>query len=127
VANTAGDGVRHAPYGLFGGRDGRVHRYRLVAGGPARAPAGGMPRPLAGTTRPRSTRVLRTKEVGIPVPPGAVFLIESSGGGGYGPPSRRDRGAREADVVNGFVTGRRGPRRRPAARPRTRSGPGPRR
>jgi N-methylhydantoinase B len=85
VANTAGDGVRHAPYGLFGGRDGAVHRYRLVS-------------------RNR-TRVLRTKEVGIPVRPGDVFLIESSGGGGYGPPPRRDRTARAADLTDGFVTG----------------------
>jgi len=86
VANTAGDGVRHAPYGLFGGRDGAVHRYRLVSR--------------------RRTRVLRTKEVGIPVMPGDVFLIESSGGGGYGPPAKRDPAARVADRDNGFVTAR---------------------
>jgi N-methylhydantoinase B len=86
VANTAGDGVRHAPYGLFRGRDGAVHRYRLLSRG--------------------RTRVLRTKEVGIPVLPGDVFLIESSGGGGYGPPSRRGDAARAADLANGFVTRR---------------------
>jgi len=103
VANTAGDGVRHAPYGLFGGRDGAVHRYRLVSRG--------------------RTRELRTKEVGIPVRPRDVFVIESSGGGGYGPPSRRDRAFRAADLANGFVAARtagrrraRGGRRRPAPR-----------
>jgi N-methylhydantoinase B len=97
VANTAGDGVRHAPYGLFGGRDGAVHRYRLVSR--------------------RRTRVLRTKEVGIPVMPGDVFLIESSGGGGYGPPAKRDPAARAADRDNGFVTSR-APNARPARRAR---------
>jgi N-methylhydantoinase B len=90
VANTAGDGVRHPPYGLLGGKDGLPHRYRLISRG--------------------RTRVLRTKEVGIPVRPGDVFIVESSGGGGYGPPSRRPREARRRDLANGLVTraGRRG-------------------
>jgi N-methylhydantoinase B len=96
VANTAGDGVRHAPYGLLGGRDGLPHRYRLISRGRARA--------------------LRTKEVGIPVRPGDVFLVESSGGGGYGPPGRRSLAARAADLANGFVT------TRPRPRPRKRKG-----
>jgi N-methylhydantoinase B len=90
VANTAGDGVRHAPYGLLGGRDGLPHRYRLLSRG--------------------GTRVLKTKEVGVPVRPRDVFLIESSGGGGYGPASKRSRAARQRDLDNGVVTraGRRG-------------------
>ncbi|HLW46918.1 MAG TPA: hydantoinase B/oxoprolinase family protein [bacterium] len=102
VANTAGDGVRHAPYGLFGGREGAVHRYRLVSRG--------------------RSRVLRTKEVGIPVHGGDVFLIESSGGGGYGPPPRRAAAARAADLADGFVT-RRAPRSRPKRRSRGRATP----
>jgi N-methylhydantoinase B len=75
---------------LFGGGDGLPHRYRLLSG--------------------RRTRVLRTKEVGIAVNPGDVFLVESSGGGGYGPPAKRTRQARARDRANGFVTraGRRG-------------------
>jgi N-methylhydantoinase B len=54
--------------------------------------------------------VLKTKEVGVPVRPGDVFLVESSGGGGYGPPARRDPAARARDRANGVVTraGRRG-------------------
>ncbi len=84
-ANTAGDGVRYAPYGILGGRDGRPHRYRL-------------------RSRGRPERVLRTKEVGVPVRPGDVFLIESGGGGGYGDVRRRDPAARLADRANGFVT-----------------------
>jgi len=91
VANTAGDGIRHAPYGLLGGRDGAPHRYRLVSRGRA--------------------RVLKTKEVGVPVRPGDVFLIESAGGGGYGDPRERDAAAKALDLANGFVT-------RPSARRR---------
>jgi N-methylhydantoinase B len=83
-ANTAGEGVRHAPYGLFGGAEGLPHRYRLLSRG--------------------RTRVLRTKEVGVPVMPGDVFLVESAGGGGYGDPRRRDPRAHAEDVASGFVT-----------------------
>jgi N-methylhydantoinase B len=95
-ANTAGDGTRHAPYGILGGQDGLPHRYRL-------------------RSRGRPDRVLRTKEVGVVVRPGDVFLVESGGGGGYGNPRRRAPAARAYDRENGFVT--RGPqatRTRPA-------------
>jgi N-methylhydantoinase B len=86
VGNTAGDGVRHPAYGVLGGRDGLPHRYRLMARG--------------------KTRVLQTKEVGVPIPPGAVFLVESMGGGGYGSPAKRSPEARTADRANGFVSAR---------------------
>jgi N-methylhydantoinase B len=62
---------------------------------------------------------LKTKEVGIVVRPGDVFLVESSGGGGYGPPSRRAPEARAGDRANGFVT-RRPPRARGRAAGRRR-------
>ena len=87
VANTAGDGTRHPPYGLLGGKDGLPHRYRLLSRG-------------------RPPRVLKTKEVGVRVRPGDVFFVESSGGGGYGRPSKRSREARARDFANGFVTKR---------------------
>ncbi|MET0487658.1 MAG: hydantoinase B/oxoprolinase family protein, partial [Candidatus Rokuibacteriota bacterium] len=90
VANTAGDGARHAPYGLLGGGEGLPHRYRL-------------------RSRGGQTRVLKTKEVGIVVRPGDVFLVESSGGGGYGPARRRSAEARQQDATNGLVS--RSPRR----------------
>jgi N-methylhydantoinase B len=76
--------VRHAPYGLLGGKDGSPHRYRLYSRG-------------------RPVRALRTKEVGVPVRPGDVFVVESSGGGGYGPPRKRTPAARDSDRINGFV------------------------
>jgi N-methylhydantoinase B len=88
-ANTAGDGVRHGACGMAGGRDGLPHRYRLLSG--------------------RRARVLRTKEVGVPVRPGDRFLIESGGGGGWGDPRKRAPEARARDVEAGYVTR---PRRR---------------
>jgi len=83
-ANTAGDGPRHPSFGILGGLDGRPHRYRLLSGD--------------------SERELLTKEVDIAVLPGDVFLVESSGGGGYGPPEQRSAEARASDLDNGFVT-----------------------
>jgi N-methylhydantoinase B len=97
LANTAGDGTEHAPYGLFGGKEGLPHRYRLRSG--------------------RRERILKTKEVAIVVRPGDRFLIESSGGGGWGDPRRRSAEARAADLENGFVT------RRGAAPARRNGGP----
>jgi len=83
-ANTAGEGVKYPPHGLLGGKDGTTHRYRLISKG--------------------RTRFLKTKEVGVPVMPGDVFLIESSGGGAYGDPKRRDPRAHAEDLANGVVT-----------------------
>ena len=87
-ANTAGDGTRHAPYGILGGRDGLPHRYRL-------------------RSRGRPDRVLKTKEVGVLVRPGDVLLVESGGGGGYGSPRERAAAARAYDTENEFVVARR--------------------
>jgi N-methylhydantoinase B len=96
-ANTAGDGVRHGACGMAGGQDGQPHVYRMVA--------------------KRTTRVLQTKEVGIEVPPGAVFRVLSGGGGGWGEPRRRPAVERAADLASGFVTAR-GVRRPGQRRPR---------
>ena len=63
VANTAGDGVRHAPYGLLGGGEGLPHRYRLaLARTRARAEDEGSRDPgAAGRRLPR--RVLRRRRL----------------------------------------------------------------
>jgi N-methylhydantoinase B len=108
VANTAGDGIRYPSYGILGGKDGRPHRYRLISPGRTRS---GKTQTLArgtrGGSRKARERFLKTKEVGVPVQPGDVFLIESAGGGGYGPPATRATAARAADLANGFVSRRR--------------------
>jgi N-methylhydantoinase B len=111
-ANTAGDGTRHAPYGILGGKDGLPHRYVL-------------------RSRGRRDRVLKTKEVGVVVRPGDVFHVASGGGGGYGTPRARAADARVRDRENGVVTlgfarpGRRGPS--PATPGGARAGRAPRR
>jgi N-methylhydantoinase B len=85
LGNTAGDGVRYGPTGLFRGQNGAPHNYVLHSEG-------------------RPPRQIKTKEVGLLIRPGDVFKIQSDGGGGYGDPAERDPSARAEDVVNGFVT-----------------------
>src|SRR5712692_10507283 len=97
-ANTAGDGVRHGACGMAGGADGKPHRYRLVSKGKARE--------------------LQTKELGIVVKPGDVFMVESGGGGGWGDPKRRTLDEHKADVENGFAMAN-GRRRRRMSRSAT--------
>ncbi len=84
-AVTAGDGVFHAPYGIFGGADGLPHDYRLK-----RASDG-------------SVVKLKTKQVGLIIEPGDTLLVESAGGGGYGDPARRSREALDRDLADGVV------------------------
>ena len=84
LGNTAGEGVRHGPCGMLGGKDGAPHRYRLLREG-------------------RPPRELRTKEVGIDLLPGDCLEIRSSGGGGWGPPERRTAQARQHDVEQGLT------------------------
>jgi N-methylhydantoinase B len=83
-ANTAGDGVRHGPCGMLGGKDGVPHDYRLMSAG-------------------RAPRPLRTKEVGVELLPGDRLEIRSSGGGGWGPPELRSAEARKRDRERGLV------------------------
>ncbi|HUK06235.1 MAG TPA: hydantoinase B/oxoprolinase family protein [Stellaceae bacterium] len=85
LGNTAGDGVRHGACGILGGKDGLPHRYVMHSRG-------------------RKPRVLKTKEIGIPIRPGDVFHIESGGGGGWGDPRKRSAEARARDRELGFVT-----------------------
>ena len=87
VANTAGDGARHGACGIQGGRDGAPHKYLLRSPG-------------------RPSRILKTKQEGMPVSPGDVFMVHSGGGGGWGDPAKRSRSARQQDRSNGIVTGR---------------------
>ncbi len=86
-ANTAGDGARHGACGILGGTDGLPHRYVLHSPG-------------------REPRAMKTKEVGIVVRPGDVFMIELGGGGGWGDPAKRSPDARAHDRETGFATGR---------------------
>ena len=82
VGNTAGDGARHGCVGLFGGQDGVPHRYTLHHGA--------------------EQRVLKTKETGIAIAPGDVLDLKAGGGGGWGPPDKRDPAARAHDQAEGL-------------------------
>jgi len=84
LGNTAGDGVRHGACGLFGGKDGKPHRYLLRSKG-------------------RAARVLKTKETGIVIRSGDVLDIKSGGGGGWGLAAKRTAAARQSDRLNGLV------------------------
>jgi N-methylhydantoinase B len=86
LGNTAGDGVRHGACGILGGADGKPHRYVLHAKG-------------------KPERVLKTKEVGIAIDPGAMFRVESGGGGGWGNPVERTAEAKAQDKRDGFILG----------------------
>jgi N-methylhydantoinase B len=83
-ANTAGDGARHGAAGMCGGQDGAPHHYVLRRADGAE-------------------RVLRTKEVGIPVQPGDRLHVRAGGGGGWGDPEQRAPAARERDAREGYV------------------------
>jgi len=86
LGNTAGDGIRYGACGMLGGENGIPHRYRLLSEG-------------------RPPRVLHTKETGIEIRPGDCLEIRSGGGGGWGPPARRARQARDRDRLQGLVSG----------------------
>lgn len=87
IANTAGEGARHGSCGLIGGEDSEPHRYTL-------------------RSKRRAARVLKTKEEGISVRAGDVFVVESAGGGGWGDPHKRSPDAHAQDIRNGIVSDR---------------------
>ena len=81
----AGEGKYHAPYGLFGGGDGKPHLYKLVSASDG------------------AVTELKTKDVGVIIEPGDVLLVDSAGGGGYGDRARRDPTARARDIADGLI------------------------
>jgi N-methylhydantoinase B len=70
------------PYGLLGGRDAAPFRITVRGAGGAREIGG------------KETVRLRA---------GDVVVVETCGGGGYGPPGERDGAARERDRIDGYV------------------------
>lgn len=78
------DRFTRAPYGLQGGRPGATGRLTL--------------------TRADGTRLaLRSKLSDLELSAGDTIRIETSGGGGYGPPEQRDPAAIAADEALGYV------------------------
>jgi N-methylhydantoinase B len=72
------------PWGLWGGKDGAVNGVEITA--------------LDGAVR----RVRKATQHAVDK--GEVVRIMSGGGGGYGPPSERDRAAVARDVAEGYVS-----------------------
>ena len=83
LLNTAGDGIVVPPFGLFNGKDGLPHDYKIISNG--------VDRPLG------------SKETEVVVNPGDHVYCLSSGGGGYGNPSDRSKEADAWDKRNGYV------------------------
>lgn len=80
------DRWRFPPPGAAGGRDGRASRFVI----------------RAGTDREEVTPAAGK----FALEAGQVFYLEAAGGGGFGPPGKRDRGRLARDVAEGYVTER---------------------
>lgn len=76
---------RHPPYGIAGGKPGSLSRTTI-------------------TRADGRTESLRSKVSGVPIGPGDVVTIETSGGGGWGDPASRPRHEVDRDRAGGFVT-----------------------
>lgn len=76
---------RIPPYGLEGGKEGSLSRTVVKRAGGAQ-------------------ESLNSKVSGVALKKGDVVRIETSGGGGFGDPAKRDRKAVARDVAEGFVS-----------------------
>ncbi|KFC75115.1 hypothetical protein FG93_00875 [Bosea sp. LC85] len=76
---------RHAPYGIGGGEPGSLSRTIV-------------------TRADGSKLSLQSKVSGIPLKVGDTVTIETSGGGGFGDPARRDPKRLAKDLADGLVT-----------------------
>jgi N-methylhydantoinase B len=79
------DRDRAGPHGLYGGLPGSVSEYLLFPAG------GGKPRRLSSKTT-------------VQLSPGDIISYRTSGGGGFGPPERRDPGRVLRDVQDGKIS-----------------------
>jgi N-methylhydantoinase B len=84
VAQFSGQGERflNPPWGLFGGEPGGMGRF-LIRG------------------RDGEIRALPTKPGPVEIHPDEALIVETAGGGGYGPPAERDRAALAEDLASG--------------------------
>lgn len=83
--SVEGDGFRHAPWGLKGGKDGQTGGVVIFEPGDAEG------------------RLLPSKIDNMPVRAGTVIRDLCPSGGGYGPPEKRDPAARRRDIEDGLV------------------------
>ena len=84
VVSGSFERFKHGPYGLAGGEAGRPGRFSLIG--------------ADGTT------ALPSKISGVRMGPGDRIRLETSGGGGWGDPTKRPAAARQRDRDAGYVS-----------------------
>lgn len=77
------DRHKYKPWSAFGGRDGESNDVLLNPG-------------------PEQLSICKVSD--LPVPKGSLISLQSGGGGGYGPPAKRDPRAVLSDVEEGYIT-----------------------
>ena len=87
VLSVLSDKNRIPPFGILGGYWGAPNRFGVIRGGRWIAPS-----------------EVPGKVVRFPLEEGDIVVMETSGGGGYGDPLRRDLHEIERDLSEGFVT-----------------------
>ena len=75
---------RYPPYGLNGGEPGSLGRFQLTRNGEA--------------------TVLPSKISGVDLQRGDVVRLDTSGGGGWGPPGERDPAKTDHDIKGGYIS-----------------------
>lgn len=85
ILGGRGDRMKIKPWGIQGGSEGRGSKYYKIL-------------------NDGSTVILPSKFQGIQLKPGERIVIETAGGGGWGPPEERDHARVLADVTNGFIS-----------------------
>jgi N-methylhydantoinase B len=78
------DRVKYPPWGVHGGKEGQSGRITVVK-------------------KTGETEIIY-KRKGYPLNPGDSIIVETGGGGGYGPPSERARQLIERDVRRGLIS-----------------------
>lgn len=75
---------RYPPYGLNGGEPGSLGRFQLTRNGEA--------------------TILPSKISGVDLQRGDVVRLDTSGGGGWGPPGEREPAKRDHDIKGGYIS-----------------------
>jgi N-methylhydantoinase B len=77
------DRFQHRPWGLLGGEPGQTGRFRLIS---------------------NDQETSLGSKVNLVLNKGDILIVETGGGGGYGPPLERDPDLVHADVENGLIS-----------------------